>query len=65
MSYSQADLTELKKHYAKGVSELTLNGERVRFRSMAEMRELIREIEGEINNTRSLGASYPEYSKGT
>ncbi|MEM1079229.1 MAG: hypothetical protein AAGI09_11925 [Pseudomonadota bacterium] len=65
MSYSQSDLAELKKHYAKGVSELTLNGERVRFRSLSEMREIIRDIEGQLSASRTLGASYPEYSKGT
>lgn len=65
MSLTQAEIDTLKSHRAKGVSELTLNGERVKYRSLAEMDRIIREAEADLAGTRRRGASYPEYSRGT
>lgn len=64
MSYTREQIDTLKAHRIKGVAELTLNGERVRFRSLSEMDRIIREAEAELAGSALSRSHYPEFGKG-
>lgn len=66
MAFTQADADRLRASIAKGVSEAEVNGERVRFRSLAEMREVLAMIEGELAGAQgpAFGISYPRTTRG-
>lgn len=66
MSYTQADADRLRASIAKGASEVEVAGERVRFRSLAEMKETLAMIEGELAGLRgpAFGVSYPRTTRG-
>ncbi|MBS8228414.1 phage head-tail joining protein [Vannielia litorea] len=53
MAYTQADLTELQRNMAKGLKVAQVGGERVEFRTLAEMQRL------ETRIKRELGESIP------
>ncbi|UWQ77615.1 hypothetical protein K3725_09795 [Leisingera sp. S132] len=44
MAYTQADLDRLQSAMVKGASEVEMNGEKVKFRSLDEMLRLERKI---------------------
>ena len=48
MSYTQADITALRANLAKGVTQVEVAGEKVAFRSLAEMRSLLAEMEAAV-----------------
>ena len=49
MSYTQADIDRLRAAMAKGASQLRIGEEQVTFRSLAEMRSLLSEMELAVN----------------
>lgn len=49
MAYSQAQLDALKAAYAEGVLVVTYDGRSVTYRSRAEMRAIISDIQAEVN----------------
>ncbi len=51
MSYTQAHLDALVANLAKGVTELKIDGEEVKFASLADMRRLKLEMEAELSGT--------------
>lgn len=53
MAYTQNDLTRLQAAIAKGIKVAWMNGERIEFRSLAEMERL------ETKLKRELGESIP------
>jgi len=66
MSYTQADADRLRASIAKGAAEVEVAGERVKFRSLAEMRATLAMIEAELAGGRgpAFGVSYPRTTRG-
>lgn len=66
MAYTQADADRLRSAIAKGASEVEVNGERVRFRSLADMRATLAMIENELagRSGSAFGISYPKTPRG-
>lgn len=66
MPFTQADAERLRAAIAKGVSEAEVNGERVRFRSLAEMKETLIMIEDDLAGraSGSFRVSYPRTTRG-
>ncbi|MDF3606120.1 hypothetical protein PE067_08260 [Paracoccus sp. DMF-8] len=66
MPYTRADADQLRAAIAKGAAEVQVNGERVRFRSLAEMREALNMIEAELagQSASSFRVSYPLTTRG-
>lgn len=66
MSYTRADADRLRSAIAKGISKAELNGERVEFRSLADMKETLRMIESELagQSGAGFGISYPRTTRG-
>lgn len=48
MSYTQDDITRLRAAIAKGASKVRMGDEEVTFRSLAEMRSLLAEMEASV-----------------
>ena len=48
MSYTQGDIDKLRAAIAKGASEVRIGEEQVKFRSLAEMRSLLAEMEAAV-----------------
>jgi hypothetical protein len=44
-TYTQAQLDAIRRAYASGVTEITVDGNRTTYRSLAEMRQIIADIE--------------------
>ena len=63
--YTQAELDELRRNYARGVAEVQKGDERIKFRSMAEMRAIIREVEASMSSTPATRQHYPSMNRGT
>lgn len=51
MAYSQSDLDALRAAIAKGARVVQMNGERVEFRSLAEMERIERKMMDELGQT--------------
>ena len=66
MAYTQADADRLRSAIAKGASEVEVNGERVRFRSLADMRATLTMIENELagRSGAAFGIGYPKTPRG-
>ncbi len=66
MPYTQADADRLRAAIAKGASKIELNGERIEFRSLADMRETLNMIEGELAGGEKafFRISYPRAGRG-
>ncbi|WP_312530220.1 phage head-tail joining protein [Paracoccus sp. (in: a-proteobacteria)] len=66
MPYTQADADRLRAAIAKGASKIELNGEKVEFRSLADMRETLNMIESELagGQRSAFRISYPRASRG-
>ncbi|AZV00336.1 phage head-tail joining protein [Paracoccus sulfuroxidans] len=65
MSYTPEQLAELKANIAKGVTSLEINGEKVTFRSLDEMRRIVKMIEEDLGITpRRGGFHLPTFSRG-
>ena len=65
MAYTQQDLDTLRKMMAKGVLKLEKGDERLTFRSLAEMKDLEREMAADIAGRSRSRVHYPEFSRGT
>lgn len=48
MAWTQAQLEAIRQAYASGVTRVTYEGKSTEYRSLAEMREIISGIEGEL-----------------
>lgn len=48
MSYTESDLLNLKKAYARGVLEVREGNDWLKFQSMADMRRAIEDIEADL-----------------
>lgn len=66
MAFTQADAAALRAAMAKGVASAEVNGEKVTFRSLKEMRELLALIEAEIAGAPAgmVRVSYPLTTRG-
>lgn len=65
MSYTPEQLSQLKENIAKGVTSLEINGEKVTFRSLDEMRRTVAMIEDELSVVpRRGGFHLPTFSRG-
>lgn len=66
MAYTQADADRLRIAIAKGVSSAELNGEKLTFRSLADMRATLAIIEAELAGLAGGAArvSYPRTTRG-
>jgi hypothetical protein len=61
--YTPEQLAELKANLARGVAEISKGDERVKFRSLDEMRRIINDVEADVNGPRTR-QHYPTFSKG-
>ncbi|MBW7057304.1 hypothetical protein KY389_11470 [Paracoccus bogoriensis] len=66
MAFTPADAAALKAAIAKGVQSVEINGEKVSYRSLAEMRQALQMIEDELAGQPRGAArvSYPVTSRG-
>lgn len=64
MAYTEQDLAALKANIVRGVTSLEVNGEKVTFRSIAEMREIVAMIEADLSPRRDTGLHLPTFSRG-
>jgi hypothetical protein len=63
MAFTQSDADRLRSAIAKGVSSVELNGEKVTYRSLAEMKEALRMVEGELAGGAGAGAFRVNYAR--
>lgn len=63
MSYTQEQLAALKRAYALGALSVEYAGQRVTYRSRAEMKAIIDEIETSLNPAASFRTSYVQHSR--
>ncbi|KFI30424.1 hypothetical protein CN97_12705 [Haematobacter massiliensis] len=64
MSYTVEQYQTLCSAIAKGVTSLEQNGEKVTYRSLAEMRQIKREMEQGLGLVPSPRTHYPAFRKG-
>lgn len=66
MAYTQADADRLRSAIAKGVASAELNGEKLTFRSLGDMRATLAIIEAELAGLSGGAArvSYPRTTRG-
>ena len=64
MSYSRAQIDELKVNYAKGVKSIGQGDERVEIRSMDEMKQLIADLERSASAVPARRTHYPTFTRG-
>lgn len=62
--WTAEQLAAIKAAYAKGAAEIQLNGERIRFRSLAEMERIINRMESSVTNRTQPVARFAGYSRG-
>ncbi|WP_158966241.1 phage head-tail joining protein [Chachezhania sediminis] len=60
----KANLIQVKSNLAKGVTSIELNGEKITFRPLAEMRQIIAMLESDISSSTSSGFYTPSFSRG-
>lgn len=65
MSYTQDDVTKLRAAIAKGASQVKIGEEQITFRTLAEMRSLLAEMEASIAASQGASGSarqiYPQF----
>lgn len=65
MAYTQAQLDSIREAYARGILEAVLpDGSKVRYRSLAEMAQIISEISTSITTPTATNVIYPTYKRG-
>lgn len=64
MAYTVEELAALKANMAKGVTSVEVNGEKVTFRSLDEMRRIVSMIEDELFPKPASGFHLPTFSRG-
>lgn len=63
MSYTAEQLAQLKANIARGVTSIEMNGEKVTFRSLDEMRQIVAMVEREVAPTASPGFYRPIFGR--
>ena len=62
MSYTQTDVDRLKSALAKGALSVRVGDEQVQFRSVTEMRQILRDMERELAGaTAAPRQTYPQF----
>lgn len=62
MSYTQDDIARLRSAISKGASQVKMGEEQVTFRSLAEMRSLLAEMEASVAGSAGTGLQhYPQF----
>jgi collagenase-like PrtC family protease len=61
VSYTQTDIDRLRSAIAKGASQVKMGEEQVTFRSLAEMRSLLAEMEAAVAGQTSSRQHYPQF----
>ncbi|MDN5568035.1 MAG: hypothetical protein L0G27_04685 [Paracoccus sp. (in: a-proteobacteria)] len=66
MAYTHADADRLRSAFAMGVASAELNGEKLTFRALADMRATLQMIEAELAGVAGGAArvSYPRTTRG-
>ncbi|HMO09370.1 MAG TPA: hypothetical protein PKD10_17250 [Paracoccaceae bacterium] len=64
MAYTQAQIDALREAIASGTTEVSYDGKTVKYRSLAEMRSLLAEMEVEASGVRPVRQHYPRFSRG-
>lgn len=66
MSFTSAQLTQLKAAYARGALDVQLSdGSRIRYRSLDEMERVIAKIEGDLGmRATHQNVCYPTHTRG-
>lgn len=66
MAWTQADVDKMKRAIASGARVVQLNGERVEYRSLAEMRATLAMMQGDLDCARkgAFSVSYPRMTRG-
>lgn len=66
MAYTQTQLDDIQDAYSRGVTEVWLpDGSKLKFRSLAEMNEIIGTISGELGlNPSHTNVAYPSHRRG-
>jgi hypothetical protein len=64
MAYTSEQLTTLEAAIAQGALEVEYKDKRVKYRSLAEMNELRRQMQVELGTFTTNGRRFAEFSKG-
>lgn len=65
MAYTQAQLDALQEAYARGILEATLpDGSKLRYRTLAEMGQLIAQISASLTTPTYTNVAYPTHKRG-
>ncbi len=66
MAWTQTDIDKLKQAIGRGARSLELNGEKVTYGSLSEMRKTLAMMEAEVNGTSPSSPTivYPKTSRG-
>lgn len=63
MAYTQQQINDLQDALAEGVLEVESDGRRVKYRSLAEMQQLLNVLEAAVNNTRPSSRKYMSFQR--
>ena len=68
MAWTQSDIDSLKAAIARGVSEVRINGELVKYQTIKDMRDALSLMQAEVSGTTSTRSAYvpiyPTTSRG-
>lgn len=64
MSYTQSQLDALREAYASGVTEVSYDGKTVKYRSLAELAQVINTVANALGQGPATRQHYPRFSKG-
>lgn len=64
-SFTQAQLDAARDNYARGVRVIQRGEEKLEFRSLQEMRQVISEMEQDLSGKAPRRQHYPSFSRGT
>ena len=63
VTYTQTQLDALTSAYAQGVLTVEYDGKRITYRSRAEMKEIIDEIQGKVSGNRRRRTSLASFNR--
>lgn len=64
MSFTQTQLDALREAYASGVTEVSYDGKTVKYRTLAELAQVIATVEASLGLPVPSRQHYPTFSKG-
>lgn len=64
MSFTQTQLDALREAYASGVTEVSYDGKTVKYRTLAELAQVIATVESALGLPAPRRQHYPTFSKG-